>query len=201
MTFAPLPHPVTNWEVVASQTRFENDYLVVTSEEVRTPSRPQARPWTVVHRKAAVVIAALTKDDKLLLIQQERIAIRAAIWEVPAGQIDQANADEAEIAAVARRELREETGYDLSANDRLIPLGHFFSSPGFTDEHGYFFLARGVEPIASGRTPDESEAILDCRAFSPAEVGWMIAKNEIRDANTLSLCARLLAAGLLHFTS
>ncbi len=201
MTFAALPHPATDWGVVASQTRFENDYLVVTSEEVRTPSRPQGRPWTVVHRKAAVVIAALTKDDKLLLIQQERIAIRATLWEVPAGQIDQANADDAEIAAVARRELREETGYDLSANDRFLPLGHFFSSPGFTDEHGYFFLARGVEPIDGGRTPDESEAILDCRAFKLAEVGRMIARNEIRDANTLSLCARLLAAGLLHFAS
>jgi len=201
VTFSPLPHAATDWEVVASETCFANEHLAVTSEEVRTPSRPQARLWTVVHRKAAVVIAALTKDDKLLLIQQERIAIRAAIWEVPAGQIDQANADEAEIAAVARRELREETGYDLSANDRLIPLGHFFSSPGFTDEHGYFFLARGVEPIAGGRTPDESEAILDCRAFSLAEVGRMIAKNEIRDANTLRLCARLLAAGLLHFAS
>ena len=30
----------------------------------------------------------MTPDGRLLLIRQERIPIRAAIWEFPAGQID-----------------------------------------------------------------------------------------------------------------
>jgi len=33
---------------------------------------------------------------------------------------------------------------------------------------------------------DESESILDCRAFSVPEIRRMIAENEIRDANTLA---------------
>jgi hypothetical protein len=44
---------------------------------------------------------------------------------------------------------------------------------------------------------DESESILDCRAFAVAEIRRMIAENEIRDANTLSMWARLWAHGLL----
>ena len=35
--------------------------------------------------------------------------------------------------------------------------------------------------------------------FSASEIGRMIANNEIRDANTLSICARLVARGLLSF--
>jgi len=44
---------------------------------------------------------------------------------------------------------------------------------------------------------DESESILDCRAFSIPEIRRMIAENEIRDANTLGMWARLSARGFL----
>ena len=68
--------------------QYANPYLQVFITTVRTPSRPAAPPWTVVHRKAAAVIAPMTPDGRFLLIRQERIPIRAAIWEFPAGQID-----------------------------------------------------------------------------------------------------------------
>ncbi len=179
---------------------FENAHLAVATAQVRTPSRPRPQEWTVVHRKAAVVIAPLTLEGKLLLIRQERIAIQAAIWEVPAGQIDDSAAlDDAGIEAVALRELREEAGCELGPEGELIPLGHFFSSPGFTDEHSYFYLARGVVAAADGHAHEEAETILDCRAFTLPEVARMIAENEVRDANTLSVCAKLMASGLLNF--
>ncbi len=142
----------------------------------------------------------MTAEGKLILIRQERIPIREAIWEVPAGQIDDETETEPdEIAAVALRELREETGFELAEGGDLIPLGDYFTSPGFTDERGYFFLARPVRESAEGHSRDESESILDCRPFSAEELREMIAANEIRDANTLALCARLLARGLLCF--
>jgi ADP-ribose pyrophosphatase len=168
----------------------------------------------VVHRKAAVIIAPMTREGKIVLICQERIPIRAAIWEMPAGQIDNsvtgvglsavasAKADEPghpaseTIEQVALRELREEAGYKLAKDGELIALGYYFTSPGFTDEHGYFFLARPVEPCPD-YVRDETEAILDCRAFSVPEIRRMIAENEIRDANTLSICARLATRSFL----
>ncbi len=200
MKLSRLPHSSHGWETVSRELHFENGHLAVATEQVRTPSRPQPQSWTVVHRKAAVVVAPLTTDGKLMLIRQERIPIQAVIWEVPAGQIDDASAtDSAAIEAVALRELREETGCELGPGGELRPLGHFFSSPGFTDEHGYFFLARGVVPAAEGHAHEESETILDCRAFALPEVARMIAENEIRDANTLGICAKLIASGLLDF--
>ena len=150
-----------------------------------------------MHRKTAVIIAPMTHDGKIVLIRQERVPIRAAIWEMPSGQIDNvAEPDQKEIKAVALSELREEAGYELAKDGELIGLGHYFSSPGFTDEHGYFFLARPVEPCA-GYVRDETESIVDCHEFSVEEIRRMIAENEIRDANTLSIWARLGAAGFL----
>jgi len=200
--FSSLPHQCADWETVSREVHFAGGHLAVATEEVRTPSRSQPRSWTVVHRKAAVIIAPLTANGDLVLIRQERIPIRAEIWEAPGGQIDDATEqDLSAIEAVALRELREETGYQLAAGGELISLGHFFSSPGFTDEHGYFFLARGVEPSSFGHAHEESEAILDCRAFSPSTVAQMIADNEIRDANTLGICAKLVARGFLSLNA
>src|SRR5207245_10155116 len=112
------------------------------------------------------------------------------------GQIDNRDAEEKEIREVALCELREEAGYQLVKDGELIALDYFFSSPGFTDEHCYFFLARPVEPCA-GYERDESESILACLAFGVSEIRRMIAENEIRDANTLGICARLAARGVL----
>ena len=186
------------WQTVSSERCFQDKSVEVIIEETRSPARQKPRPWTVVRRKRAVVIAAMTEEGKLILIRQERIPIREAIWEVPAGQIDQeGEVDPDEIAAVALRELREETGFELAEGGSLTALGDYFTSPGFTDERGYFFLAQPVRESAAGPSRDELESILDCRGFDAGELRRMIAGNEIRDANTLALCARLVARGLL----
>ena len=191
------------WETISSDRQFANAHVEVATDQVRTPSRAELRSWTIVHRKAAVIIAAMTREGQIVLIRQERIPIRAAIWEMPSGQIDNpvAGGDDPgrsseRIEQVALRELREEAGYELTQDGQLIALGHYFSSPGFTDERGYFFLARPVEPSA-GYVRDETESIVDCREFSVKELRRMITENEIRDANTLSMWARLGAAGFL----
>jgi ADP-ribose pyrophosphatase len=189
------------WETISNDLQFANPYLQVFLTRVRTPARPDGVPWTVLHRKAGAVVAPMTPDGRLLLIRQERIPLRAALWEFPAGQIDDPAGREdadAAIRATACRELREETGYELPPGVELIAMGCFYSSPGFTDEHSYLFLARGVIPAAAGPSHDENESILECRPFTAAELRGMIAENEIRDANTLSAFARMSVLGLIH---
>ena len=189
-----------SWEVVSTESCFKNDDVEIVEEEIRSPAKPEPRSWTVARRKRSVIVAAMTAGGGLILIRQERIPIRAAIWEVPAGQIDdESDTDANDIATIALKELREETGFELAEGGDLIALGDYFTSPGFTDERGYFFLARPVRESAEGHSRGEGESILDCRAFSPAEIRDMIASNEIRDANTLAVCSRLVARGLLSF--
>jgi 8-oxo-dGTP pyrophosphatase MutT (NUDIX family) len=195
-----LVHDGNGWETISTTEHFANAHVKVITDLVRTPLHSKPCTWTIAHRKAAVVVAPMTRDRRIILIRQERIPIRAAIWEMPSGQIDKNEADEKEIRAVGLSELCEEAGYELTPDGELTALGYFFSSPGFTDEYCYFFLAHPVEPCRNYKRP-EAEAILDCRPFAIEDLRRMIAENEIRDANTLAICARLAARGFLSLGS
>ena len=185
------------WKTISSNEKFGDKNLTVVTDSVKTPARSELCTWTVVRRKAAVIVAPITSENKIVLIRQERVPIRATIWEMPAGQIDQSDADAKEIRGTALRELEEEAGYQLAPDGELIALGHYFSSPGFTDEYGYLFLARPVVRSPDGPKREAAESITDCREFSVPEIRRMIADNEIRDANTLGICARLAARGFI----
>ncbi len=185
------------WKTTHEELKFSNAYLEIVEEQVRTPSRRKPVSWTVAHRKCAAVIAPRLPDGRYLLIQQERIPIRKTIWEFPAGQVDDSySPDEANIRATARRELVEETGYDLARRSRMKYLGIFYTSPGFTTEHAWLFLAPKVCPAVGGAQHDEGEAILGIKAVTPSQLLRMIARDEIQDANTLACCCRLQAMRL-----
>jgi ADP-ribose diphosphatase len=198
MSFHQFIRDTEGWQTARSEARFSNPHLQVVIAEVRTPTRSTPCPWTIVHRKGAVVIAPVTASGDFLLIRQERIPVKTTLWEFPAGQIDEsAEHNEQTIRAAAARELREETGHELASGGELIAVGYYFTSPGFTDEHCHLFVARPVVPSDQGHAYDENEAITECRAFSPAQLRAMIAANEIRDANTLAAFARMSALGIV----
>ena len=190
------------WERLRVDVALETPYLRVEQTELRSPAHPDGGiHWTIVRRKNAVVIAPRLPDGRFLLIHQERYPIQRTLWEFPAGQIDRiGHADEPEVIfSTVARELEEETAHRLEPESgRLTPLGYYFSSQGFTDEHAYLFLAEGLVPAPAGsRLGEGDEAIHEARAFTAAEIRRMIADNVIQDANTLATYARLAARGLL----
>jgi ADP-ribose pyrophosphatase len=191
------------WERLRVDIPLETPYLRVEQTELRSPAHPNGGiHWTIVRRKNAVVMAPRLPDGRFLLIHQERYPIQRTLWEFPAGQIDKVGqGDEPEtILATVARELEEETAHRLDPErGRLTPLGYYFSSQGFTDEHAYLFLAEGLVPVAAPahRLGEGDEAIHEARAFTPAEIREMIAANVIQDANTLATYARLAARGLI----
>jgi 8-oxo-dGTP pyrophosphatase MutT (NUDIX family) len=130
-------------------------------------------------------------------LTRERHAVQRALWEFPAGQIDEPDGHEKRetIVATTLRELKEECGCELSpVSGRLEPLGYFFPSQGFTTEHVYLFRASPV-CVVSRPEPDGSEHISDVRFVSAEELRRMIAENEITNALTLALYARMSAKG------
>lgn len=196
MAFHDFIRDSEGWETRKNETLFANAYLSVHRVTTTSPTRSEPFTWTVTHRKGAVVVAPMTAQGEFLLVRQERVPIRATIWEFPAGQIDdQAEADA--IRTTGLRELREESGHELARGGEITSLGYFFPSAGFTDEHSHLLLARPVVPSPLGPQHDENEAITECRAFSQQQFRAMIASGEIRDANTLAAFARLVALGLI----
>ena len=69
--------------------------------------------WEYVDRKnisGIVVIAALTDEDKLILVEQFRIPVNATVIELPAGLAgDKPDERDEVFEQAARRELIEET--------------------------------------------------------------------------------------------
>ena len=141
----------------------------------------------------------MTADARVVMIRQERVPVRRALWEIVAGQIDDIDrpVDGDIIRDTLARELAEEAGYGVAPGGEILSLGYYYTSPGYSDEHIYLFLARPVAPLPGGARPDDSEAILDIGLFTLDALRAMIARNEIVDSLTLAAFARLTARGLV----
>jgi ADP-ribose pyrophosphatase len=117
------------------------------------------------------------------LVRQYRVAVGAALLEVPAGGLDiMDDGSKEEPEAAARRELEEETGLRAKT---WRHLASFFSAPGFTEEELHLFLATDLSPAHEDRLgPDEDERLILSwlpwrEAVAAAERG------EIRDAKSI----------------
>ncbi len=144
---------------------------------VDTVSLPNGKTTTreIVLHPGAVAILALPSVDDVLLVTQYRYATGQISIELPAGKLEpNENPDLA-----AKRELQEETGYTTSD---IRPIFQFFSSPGFSDERMYLYLARNLTEGTQNLDEDE---FLDCFRATREEVRTMIAKGKISDAKTL----------------
>lgn len=185
------------WEKTASRFVDAGAHVSIEQATFRTPTRASAN-WTIVHRKAAVAIAPMLPDGRLVLLSQERIPVQRMMWEFPAGQIDAPLAEVTPelITRTALAELREELGAELAEGATLQPLGWYFPSPGFTQEHIYLFLANPVR-ITTQATPQHGESFGDVRYVTPDELRAMIARNEISNSLTLALFAKLTALRLI----
>lgn len=107
--------------------------------------------WEFVERRntsGIVVIVGTTNHGCLVLVTQWREPVGAWVVELPAGLAGDVPGLEREaLADAARRELREETGFEAV---RLEPILRGPPSPGISDEIVTFFRARGLVRTARG---------------------------------------------------
>ena len=106
------------------------------------------------HANMAVLVVAVTDEQKLLLVEQERIPVGKPVIELPSGLVRTDPEREEERAADrAKRELVEETGYEATEMTFLIEGP---PSSGITSERVVFFRATGLKKVGlSGGDPDK----------------------------------------------
>jgi ADP-ribose pyrophosphatase len=111
----------------------------------------QEGPWEYADRvgaTGAVIVIAVTAEDKLLLVEQYRIPVHARTIELPAGITgDEPGGDDEGPETAARRELLEETGY---AAERIVTLTTGPASSGLTSEVVTLLLATGLKRVHGG---------------------------------------------------
>jgi ADP-ribose pyrophosphatase len=104
--------------------------------------------WEYVERKKgkeAVAIVALTDDGRVILTEQLRRPVQARVIDLPAGLVG--DEDDKGPEETARRELKEETGYEC---DSVQLLARATTSPGITSEIVSIYRAVGVRRVGPG---------------------------------------------------
>ena len=161
---------------IESEEIFRGHLLHVKRDRVRLPNgREAAREW-VKHPGAAAVLPLLS-DGRIVLVRQYRYPVQAITLEIPAGKLDASG--EAPLTC-AKRELKEETGYEAGRYEKLLTLA---TAVGFSDERIHIYLASSLS--AGQPSPDEDE-FLHVLTMSLSEAVQAILDGRIVDAKTVA---------------
>ena len=154
---------------ISSKTVFHGHLIDVEVQQVITPHGNKTQR-EIVHHAPAIAILALTSDNKMILEKQWRAPIAKTTLEIPAGKLDQRDADNALHAA--KRELNEETRYEATS---LKKISSFYTSVGCMDEYMTLYLATGLKRVEQ----------LMLKEVTLPQALEMIDQGEIEDAKTI----------------
>jgi ADP-ribose pyrophosphatase len=161
-------------QIISSREVLKNKLFTIVDEVAHDPDGFEIHRSIVRHPGSAVMMA-VDRDSRILLVKQFRLPAEQYLWELPAGRIDPG---ETPLEA-AKRELREETGYDAKAWSNLA---EFWASPGYVAEKMNVFLA---EDLTEGKQEPMEDERIEIRWFHRQEVGEMIMAGKIVDAKTM----------------
>jgi 8-oxo-dGTP pyrophosphatase MutT (NUDIX family) len=138
------------WQVVASTTSYEDQWLKVQSDRCLTSTGKFIEPYHVLHYPTWVNVVALTADAEIILVTQYRHGIKSILTELPCGSLER---NDSNPEAAIRRELQEETGF---ARGHWFHTGSTYANPANHNNSVECFLAINVEQTQAVN-PDESE--------------------------------------------
>ncbi|HZV35652.1 MAG TPA: NUDIX hydrolase [Verrucomicrobiae bacterium] len=123
----------------------------------------------------AAIIAAVTDEQKLLLVEQFRIPVHSRTIELPAGIIgDEPGGSDESVEQAANRELIEETGYSAA---KMEALTHGPASSGLTSETVSLFRASGLRRVGKGGGIEHEEITVHEIPLNEVD-GWLEMKTK-----------------------
>lgn len=119
-----------------AQTLLTARRFTVERREYTIPGQGLVSREVVIH-PGAVLIVPVLPDGRVVMIHNYRFSVERELLELPAGTLE---SPEPPIEC-AVRELEEETGY---VAESIEPLAAYYTTPGFTNELMYAFVATGL---------------------------------------------------------
>ena len=160
---------------ISSQRIYEGAILNVRRDKVTAVKGEAYRE--IIEHNGAVAMVAITDDGNIVMVEQFRYACGRPVLEIPAGKID---AGETDPAAVAVRELREETGYSA---DKVILLGKINTSAAYSEEMISVYAMTGLTPGEQDLDEDEALNVIE---MPFGEAYDMAASGKLIDAKTIA---------------
>lgn len=152
---------------------YRGKIINVRCDDAELPNGRPCRREIVEHPGGACVLCV--KDGKVALVKQFRYAYGEAIYEIPAGKLNEGE----DPMLAAERELGEETG--MIADDLVLRFV-LYPTPGYTNEKIFIYEALGVR---EGKQHLDEGEFLNVE-FVPIEVALeMVENGAISDAKTI----------------
>lgn len=156
-----------------STSVFKGRLIQVEVAQVELPNGEKSTREIVKH-PGAVAIIPFTADGRLVVVRQFRKPLEKEIFEIPAGKLEQGE----DPLETARRELREETGYQ---GEHFKLVTSFYTSPGFADELIYIYEATQLKP---GHAEQDEDEFVEPHLITLEEGLSLLANQKIHDAKT-----------------
>ena len=152
---------------------YEGIVVDVSVDAVRLPDGTGAYREVVTH-PGGVCVLPIDEEGRAWCVRQYRYPMGEHLLEAPAGKLERGE----EPLSCAVRELSEETGCTAG---RMIPLGSYYTSPGYSTECLHLFLALDLE---RGEAHLDEGEFLDVVRIPFGELYEQVARGEIRDGKT-----------------
>ncbi|MBR4801130.1 MAG: NUDIX hydrolase [Clostridia bacterium] len=133
-------------KTISSRELYHGRIINLKKDDVELPDGNLSMREYVEHPGGAAILAVDGED--MWLVRQFRYPYGEVIEEIPAGKLEKGE----EAIVTAKRELVEEIGYDC---DSIEPFGMIYPTPGYTNEHLYIFLAKGLKKREKHLDEDE----------------------------------------------
>ncbi len=164
---------IENWKRLESEYRGSYKVFQVRQDRSRSPRSGEEHTFYVIESGDWVNIIPVTPEGQLVFIKQYRHGAAEVTLEVPGGMVD----DGETAAGAARREMREETGYDT---EQIVYLGGVAPNPALQNNVCHSYLALDARPDGTQRL-DGTEDI-EVLLVDPADVPTLIVNGQITHA-------------------
>lgn len=160
--------------LIAREEVFHGNFLKVRRDTIKTATDLQRTREYITHPGAACIIC-LFDDQTTLIEEQWRQPCESAFIEFPAGKLDPKESP----LACAKRELKEETGYEA---EEWHYLGRIHNALGYSNEKLELFVAKSLH--AGEQHLDDGEC-LRVKRVALADVIAMSDNGIITDVKTV----------------
>lgn len=167
--------PPKPWSTRSSRLIYQNPWTRMREDIAEMPNGRQT-VYGVVECGECVGVLPFVDANHVVMVRQYRYVFgENHRWEMPTGGLKPGET----LEEAARRELREEVGYDARS---LEPISSFYTSKSVVHEIAHLFIGRDLTPAAA--IPDETE-FLEVAVLPFQQVFDMVLASEIRDAMTI----------------
>ena len=149
----------------------------LTQVRFEPPEGGSPRDFYVIDAPDWINVIPVTNDDRVLMVRQYRYGIEDFTLEIPGGMCDPGESP----MESARRELREETGYEAG---EIVELGWVHPNPPVQNNRCFTFLARDLVRLGPPQ-PDPHER-LGLESVPRRDIPRLIAGHKISHALVLA---------------